>query len=153
MSIQVSGWLQNSKEDRNSPISDELNIKRNHECHFQMQLKMFMCYVQEGDFFMYTNEDYFRLIIRYDELFMTNLLSILNLKLERIFLPKIVSRRSEEIVNDRQLICKCRRPEFGQMITCELPKCAIGWYHYSCVDTTRVPRGSWMCGPPKTTTG
>ena len=117
------------KEDRDFPITNELNMKRNHKYYFQMQLQMYMCDVQEGDFFMYTpanKEDYFLLNIRYDELFMRNLLINLKSKFENSFLPEIVSRRSEEVVSDRQLICKCRRPEFGQMIACENPNCEIG---------------------------
>ena len=77
---------------------------------------------------------------------MKNLLINLISNFENIFLPEIVSRRSEEVVNERKLICKCGRPEIGQMIACEHPKCEIGLFHYSCVNITRAPKGSWMYG-------
>ena len=41
--------------------------------------------------------------------------------------------------------CICKREEFGDMIFCDNKTCSIGWWHYSCANVKRKPRGSWYC--------
>ena len=70
----------------------------------EMQLPMFGCDAQHEDFFMYTpaNKDYYFLLkMKFDELFMTTLLSKLKAKFVKSFVPEIVSGRSKGIERDR----------------------------------------------------
>ncbi|PKY50428.1 hypothetical protein RhiirA4_406501, partial [Rhizophagus irregularis] len=43
------------------------------------------------------------------------------------------------------LYCFCRRPEFGNMIQCDHPRCENAWYHWDCVGLTQQPSGQWFC--------
>jgi len=43
------------------------------------------------------------------------------------------------------LYCFCKRPEFGNMIQCDHPKCENAWYHWDCVGLTQQPSGQWFC--------
>ena len=33
----------------------------------------------------------------------------------------------------------------SKMIFCEADSCAVGWYHFKCVNLKRKPRGKWIC--------
>ncbi|QRW19138.1 NUDIX family hydrolase [Rhizoctonia solani] len=44
--------------------------------------------------------------------------------------------------------CLCRRPDsWGEMIRCDMPTCAIQWYHLRCVglDAAAKARDEWIC--------
>ena len=41
--------------------------------------------------------------------------------------------------------CYCRESKGGDMVGCDNPKCAIKWYHLSCLQMETAPRGKWMC--------
>ena len=77
-----------------------------------------------------------------------DLLNRLQVQLFKVFmtimLPELVGRCGDDDDNSRRVYCKCRRPSFGYMIACEAPKCDVQWYHYSCVNITRAPRGKLL---------
>lgn len=57
--------------------------------------------------------------------------------------PDTESEDEEEQV----LYCVCKRPSYGEMIACDNKKCAIEWFHVSCVnmDPSKLNRGKWFC--------
>lgn len=98
--------------------------------------------------YMYTladSNDFILFEFPFNSSFVEFLLNDLWLKIERILLPKIVSRSKENIDTDHKLYCSCKRPAFGQMIACDAKNCTIEGYHYSCVNITRAPKRSWFC--------
>lgn len=42
--------------------------------------------------------------------------------------------------------CLCRGVSHGDMIACDNFECPIEWFHYSCVNLARAPKGKWYCG-------
>ena len=46
---------------------------------------------------------------------------------------------------DEKLWCVCRTASSGEMIACDNSNCKIEWFHFSCLDITRAPRGNWYC--------
>ena len=43
--------------------------------------------------------------------------------------------------------CYCHRPEEGTMIACDNHDCPIEWFHTSCLQLTKLPKGKakWYC--------
>ena len=48
---------------------------------------------------------------------------------------------------DQLTYCYCHRPEEGTMIACDNPDCPIEWFHTSCLQLTKLPKGKakWYC--------
>ena len=53
----------------------------------------------------------------------------------------------DSVFTDQPTYCYCHRPEEGTMIACNNPDCAIEWFHISCLQLTKVPKGKtkWYC--------
>ena len=44
------------------------------------------------------------------------------------------------------VLCPCNQPNsFDNMIGCDNKKCAVIWFHFSCVGLTEAPHGKWFC--------
>ncbi|RIA82015.1 hypothetical protein C1645_881288 [Glomus cerebriforme] len=62
-----------------------------------------------------------------------------------------INLESDDDISDMEfdpnetLYCFCRRPEFGNMIQCDHPRCENAWYHWDCVGLTQQPSGQWFC--------
>src|SRR5665811_2257417 len=46
---------------------------------------------------------------------------------------------------DELTYCLCDKPDHGRMILCDNDSCTIRWFHFSCVNLNRKPRGNWYC--------
>ncbi|GES84363.1 inhibitor of growth protein 4 isoform X2 [Rhizophagus clarus] len=67
-----------------------------------------------------------------------------------IYLTFFVNSTDDDISDlefdpNETLYCFCRRPEFGNMIQCDHPRCENAWYHWDCVGLTQQPSGQWFC--------
>uniref|UniRef100_A0A1X7UCN6 PHD-type domain-containing protein n=1 Tax=Amphimedon queenslandica TaxID=400682 RepID=A0A1X7UCN6_AMPQE len=51
---------------------------------------------------------------------------------------------SKPIVNKR-VFSYCGEEEYGSIIACDNPSCALEWFHYNCVGITTNPVGNWYC--------
>ncbi|XP_071484169.1 uncharacterized protein [Diadema antillarum] len=51
------------------------------------------------------------------------------------------------VERERRLgICPCGRANsYDAMIACDNPRCAVEWYHFTCVGVTKVPKDEWFC--------
>ncbi|GMH42849.1 hypothetical protein BSKO_10768 [Bryopsis sp. KO-2023] len=52
------------------------------------------------------------------------------------------------IVEDSEPVyCWCQQVAFGDMISCDNPKCPYEWFHYDCVGMTKadLPKTKWYC--------
>ena len=77
---------------------------------------------------------------------MSDMMKRLNDYFFTYLLPEIVTRRNDVSLDNKQKpYCVCKRPCFEPMIGCDKPGCEIEWYHYTCVNVTRAPKGSWIC--------
>lgn len=76
----------------------------------------------------------------------------------RNFVPetieKIDTSISKEEVKDRSIrantttqasYCFCHGGSYGRMIACDNDQCPLEWFHYKCVNLTKVPKGEWYC--------
>jgi inhibitor-of-growth protein 1 len=46
---------------------------------------------------------------------------------------------------DEPTYCICQQISFGEMIGCDNSRCAVEWFHFSCVGLTSKPKGKWYC--------
>ena len=63
-------------------------------------------------------------------------------------MPKILigEKKDDHHSSEKEKVfCYCRKGEFGKMVECDGHSCAIGWYHFSCVNLEREPKGAWFC--------
>lgn len=42
--------------------------------------------------------------------------------------------------------CICHTVSFGEMIACDNAECPIEWFHLSCLNIDKAPKGKWYCG-------
>ncbi|CAL8107845.1 unnamed protein product [Calicophoron daubneyi] len=54
-------------------------------------------------------------------------------------------QESLEDDEDQKRYCTCHDVSYGDMIACDNPNCPYEWFHYSCVNLTVAPKGSWYC--------
>lgn len=98
--------------------------------------------------------------IEYDPNFMYSFLEKADDFFAQHLLPEILIRRLADVVIENQmeevkvteaeqLFCICHQPDYGKMITCDNKTCDIVWFHYSCVNIRRKPRGKWLCSSCK----
>lgn len=50
---------------------------------------------------------------------------------------------NKETPDDEPTYCLCNKVSFGQMIECDNEACFIEWFHFSCVQLKRAPKGKW----------
>lgn len=69
-----------------------------------------------------------------------------------VILPAVLSGEcadsDSESASKKQkpLYCYCQREEeYDDMIECDNPACAFGWFHFSCVGIVIPPAGQWFC--------
>jgi chromatin modification-related protein YNG2 len=67
----------------------------------------------------------------------------------KVILPKVLTNnqalaKGNHPSEDVGIFCFCRHGEFQQMILCENPECKFGWFHFSCVNLTVEPTGTWF---------
>lgn len=55
------------------------------------------------------------------------------------------TRIAEKLKTKERIYCKCRRPQFGNMVACDNAECQFEWFHYRCVGLRRSPAGDWYC--------
>ncbi|GAB6032621.1 PHD finger protein ing1 [Chamberlinius hualienensis] len=46
---------------------------------------------------------------------------------------------------DEPTYCLCQQISYGEMIGCDNDRCAIEWFHFSCVGLSTKPKGKWFC--------
>ena len=56
-----------------------------------------------------------------------------------------IDEEAMKIDPNEPLYCKCRQVAFGDMIACDNEDCAIEWFHFQCVNLTKMPRNKWLC--------
>ena len=51
------------------------------------------------------------------------------------------------VVEKHQTFCYCRGPDEGNMVACDNPECTIEWFHITCLQMERLPKGKskWYC--------
>ena len=61
--------------------------------------------------------------------------------------PRMSTQANEDV------FCLCQRPEYGNMIKCDDPDCAIEWFHMPCVELQVAPPSGekWYCKKCKCT--
>ena len=56
-----------------------------------------------------------------------------------------IDEEAMKVDPNEPLYCKCRQVAFGDMIACDNEDCAIEWFHFQCVNLTKMPRNKWLC--------
>jgi len=139
------------KESKNCPINKDDSINTKHEYYFQMQLQMLVTETNFCDFFVWTEgkkeNDYILMRVKKDASLIENMLVKFSDVFQKVLLPELVTRdKDPNNKKETKVYCYCKRPHFNPMIGCDNPKCAIQWFHYSCVNLVRTPQTEkWFC--------
>ena len=52
----------------------------------------------------------------------------------------------DSFIPDGELHCTCRGEDSPDMVLCDGPECAIGWFHFKCVGLSGPPKTKkWYC--------
>nr|XP_047146120.1 uncharacterized protein LOC105849547 [Hydra vulgaris] len=142
----LNGW----KEDKDFPVCENGDLKTSHKYYTQIQGQMMILDVEFCDFFIWTpleSEGNYLLVKVYrDEKFINEIKQALHKYYFTYILPETVTRENDIYYSNKQKnYCICKRPCFKPMIACNKPSCEIEWFHYSCVNVTRAPKGIWIC--------
>ncbi|XP_047140341.1 uncharacterized protein LOC124815619 [Hydra vulgaris] len=142
----LNGW----KEDKDFPVCENGDLKTSHKYYTQIQGQMMILDVEVCDFFIWTpleSEGNYLLVRVYrDEKFINEIKQALHKYYFTYILPETVTRENDIYYSNKQKnYCICKRPCFKPMIACNKPSCEIEWFHYSCVNVTRAPKGIWIC--------
>jgi hypothetical protein len=55
------------------------------------------------------------------------------------------AHQSNANAEGEKLYCFCNDVASGQMIGCDNLECSMEWFHFTCVNIKRIPRGKWFC--------
>lgn len=73
---------------------------------------------------------------------------------EKHIIPELLTRKLENASKDhetlvaipkRYCICNSEFDSDENWIGCDSEECKWEWFHYSCVNVKRAPKGSWYC--------
>ena len=56
-----------------------------------------------------------------------------------------IDQEAMKVDPNEPVYCRCRQVAFGDMIACDNEDCAIEWFHFQCVNLTKMPRNKWLC--------
>ena len=112
-------------------------------------MQMFIHNLNDGHFLIFCkqkpNETILFSVAR-DNNLLKNMLETFEQYFHKTLLLEIVTRKFDiSNENNRKACCFCSRTSFGNMIACDCSTCLYKWFHYGCVDITRVPNGRWFC--------
>ena len=143
----LKGW----QYDPTFPISPDGDIRTSHKYYFQMQHQMLVTNVQFTYFYIWSNgpdiENFLIVKVVKDDDFCTKLLEKYDKLFNIVILPELLTRKCHpsERDQDEKQYCICQRPSFLPMISCDGRQCETEWFHYTCVNITRAPKGKWFC--------
>ena len=139
---------------RKGSFLNDAGLNRRHKYHTQVQGQLEICRKTFCDFVAWTSNGLFIQRIYKDQRYVENIVKKLTSFYVESMLPELMTHRLQSTTEDSTLTstcsaatlyCICRGEEHGQMIQCENPTCKYGWYHYSCIEMKRAPKGSWYC--------
>ena len=112
----------------------------------QVQGQLMVCEKDFCDFVVWTPKGIFIQRIFMDSAFRERLIKKLTTFYVEQFLPELMTRHLQCAASaNTNVYCFCQKEEHGKMIQCENPTCKYGWFHFSCIDLKRPPKGSWYC--------
>ncbi|XP_064463712.1 uncharacterized protein LOC135374721 [Ornithodoros turicata] len=135
-------------------ISDDgvIHLSENHSHYYQVQLQMLVCKAKYCDYVVWTLEEAFVDRIAVNEQFCLSMLDKCSLFFERVLLPEMRYKYwtqsgdvSSVTENSSNTFCYCNGGDVGKMILCDNPLCEKKWYHFSCINLKRAPKGEWYC--------
>lgn len=134
-----------------------LQLFRSHQYYMQCQLQMHVTKRLYCDFVVWHHASVHIERLEPDNAVITEAL----IKAKRFFklciLPELIGkwytrqRNLDEIEvssqdhEDEGTWCYCRESKGGSMVGCDNDKCAIKWFHLSCLGMSEAPSGKWIC--------
>ena len=143
-----------------------LELKKNHQYYYQIQMQMKFCEVDHGDFVVWSHKELFIQRMAIDDIFITGALSDAQSFIKKGILPELIGKNvtREPVLNTASgsngsntctdntdtgsdVWCYCKKGEEGDMIGCDSHRCPVKWFHLSCLKLTLadVPKGKWYC--------
>lgn len=131
-----------------APFLKDNKLSRQHQYYYQVQGQMGILERSYSDFIVWTPKSIFIQRITFDQLFFDSMNKQLDLFFVRVIMPRILIGEKGEDKHPSEeegIFCYCRQGEFGNMVMCDGPACIFGWFHFSCVNLTTAPVGTWFC--------
>lgn len=132
--------------------SPHIHIKETHSYFSQVQLQMMVHDVSLADFVIWTPKFTILVHVPRNIKFIEKMKTIIVPFYRRHILPELLTRKLESSKSaplkentPPKLYCFCQKPESGDMIGCDEPKCSYQWFHMSCVKLKKGPKHSWYC--------
>ena len=139
--------LENWENDKKFPIDpSSQKLKKSHSYYGQVQGQMMVCKLRYCDFFVWSPDSFLLDRVDYDEIYHEELLKKLQKVFTFLILPELVTRaKMPGFENEQKLYCICQRPNCEPMIACDCDDCKLEWFHFTCINLQRAPKGSWYC--------
>ena len=129
-----------------------LKLSPTHKYYYQVQGQMAVCERKYTYFVCWTPHGLHLERIEQDPQFFSSIKPTLDHFFLNVVLPAVLSGEcadsDSESASKKQkpLYCYCQREEeYDDMIECDNPACAFGWFHFSCVGIVIPPAGQWFC--------
>lgn len=144
-----------ASEDKDFCLDRHMHLKTTHRYFTQVQFQMFAFDCLYCDFVVMTLPESgpSLVVVRIlrDQPFIDHMVAKCDLFITNYVIPELLTGKLKDVcrsgqpAEEKTLWCICSEPEYGKMIQCNNGECQIGWFHYSCVNVKRKPRGKWLC--------
>lgn len=147
--------IEEAVEDSKFFLDKSLVLKSNHKYYSQVQIQMFVFDFKECDFVVWTPNWMYSQTVYRDEYFIDTSLPVLKFFFENYIVPELLTRRlensdqtlSSDCTNTEKTFCICNSvySDDENWIGCDAKDCKWEWFHYTCVNVKRAPKGKWYC--------
>ena len=140
---------------KDSCLNQSLELKHGHPYFSQVQQQMLVFQCDLCYFVLWTTKQCVITTVLRDNNFLTDLISKVENFWTRHCLPELLTHKMVQAQQSVLLIpganeciahCVCGKPdEVSDMIGCDNANCKYKWFHFTCVNIKRPPKGSWYC--------
>ena len=135
----------------------KVTLCRNHAYYYQVQTQIHACEVDYADFVLWTSTDIHVERIEPNDNLWKEILERSQEFFIKAVLPELLGKYytrsymthgdSGSSTSSSHCFCnKSKSCDHGDsMIACENKKCQIKWFHRSCIQLKRIPKGGWLC--------
>ncbi|XP_038045000.1 uncharacterized protein LOC119725695 isoform X1 [Patiria miniata] len=129
---------------------NEVSLDRKHAYMYQVQTQIHTCSVDYADFVLWTNTDVHIERVEPDANMWDEILEKSREFFYKAVLPELMGKFYTRIpsVHDKPPAthCYCGKSQpVDKMISCANEGCKITWFHQSCLQIKRLPKGKWIC--------
>ena len=134
-------------------LDSDKSLKRNHKYFYQVQFWLHVGDFQKCDFIVWTPNWLHIFKIERDDIFIANTLLVVEKVCMKNILSELLTRKLETFEKKKfdgeneKHYCSCKNiyNEDETWIGCDSDTCKWEWFHLTCFNLKRVPKGNWYC--------